>query len=169
MRTVYYSRVDIALINEQVRFFYSTLDKVKIEINSNTFQIKEFINLEFNGVQKLYPLENTLISFSNRGTYSIHSEILFDPPQFDLGHLYHIHNHNKTILDKFLNEVKIEDSDLKDLLMFPNTCLICFINGIEEAKGLLISARDILKNRADKQAYIALKESLRIIRKLNYK
>ena len=35
----FYSRVDIALINEQVRLFYSTLDAVEISYDKNTFEL----------------------------------------------------------------------------------------------------------------------------------
>ena len=44
----YYSRVDIELINEQVRLFYSVLDDVTISYNSSTFLITEFVKLGIN-------------------------------------------------------------------------------------------------------------------------
>lgn len=165
----YYSRVDIELINEQVRIFYSTLDKVQISYDQNSFQITEFINLEFNAKQKLYPLERTIIEFNNQGSYTINTQFLFHPPQFDLSHLHHIHNHNTSVLNKVLKKYPTTESDQNDLFAFPNTCLICYINGIDEARNLLLKVKPFLKENADKSAYIALKESLRIIRKLKYK
>ena len=39
----FYSRVDIALINEQVRLFYSTLDAVEISYDNDSFKIIEYI------------------------------------------------------------------------------------------------------------------------------
>ena len=36
----FFSRVDIELVNEQVRLFYSTLDEVSITFDNNTFKIK---------------------------------------------------------------------------------------------------------------------------------
>ena len=47
---VFYSRVDIELINEQVRLFYSTLDEVKIEFNKQSFIITDYVFLRINDV-----------------------------------------------------------------------------------------------------------------------
>ena len=44
----FYSRVDIALINEQVRLFYSTLDAVEISYDKDSFEIIEYVNLAHN-------------------------------------------------------------------------------------------------------------------------
>ena len=41
----FFSRVDIELINEQVRLFFSALDEVQISYNSNSFIITEYILL----------------------------------------------------------------------------------------------------------------------------
>ena len=41
-----YSRVDIELINEQVRLFYSMLDEVEINYDANCFQIVEYVNFD---------------------------------------------------------------------------------------------------------------------------
>ena len=41
----FFSRVDIELINEQVRLFFSSMDDVQIMYNQNAFIITEFILL----------------------------------------------------------------------------------------------------------------------------
>ena len=79
----FYSRVDIALINEQVRLFYSTLDAVEISYNKDSFEIIEYVNLGLNGENTYFKLEKTTITFGNNAAYSIGSELLFSPPQYD--------------------------------------------------------------------------------------
>ena len=46
--TIYLSRVDIELINEQIKLFYSAQDEVIISYTENTFTITEFIKLGLN-------------------------------------------------------------------------------------------------------------------------
>ena len=79
----YYSRVDIELINEQVRLFYSALDEVSIEYNENNFKILEYVHLGLQGNYKYYPLEELHINFHENGNYKIDSKLVFEPPQFD--------------------------------------------------------------------------------------
>ena len=54
----FYSRVDIELINEHVKLFFSSLDEVQIKVNQSSFIITEFIYLGLNNQKKYYPLEN---------------------------------------------------------------------------------------------------------------
>ena len=54
------TRVDIELINEQVRLFYSSLDEVQISYNKNSFIITEYISLGLDKEEKYYPLEKTI-------------------------------------------------------------------------------------------------------------
>jgi len=79
----YLSRVDIELINEQVRLFYSNLDKVTITITEDQFMIVEYVNLGLQDNYKHYPLEETRIQFNNNLSYSIESTLVFEAPQFD--------------------------------------------------------------------------------------
>ncbi len=58
-------------------------------------------------------------------------------------------------------------SETKDLELLPATYLICFLNGFEEAKDFMESARPLLK-KINGKVYQSLKESLRIMRKVKY-
>lgn len=58
---IYYSRVDIELINEQVRLFYSALDEVEISMNENSFTTTEYVQLGLNNSTQYYPLETVTI------------------------------------------------------------------------------------------------------------
>ena len=51
----YFSRVDIELINEQVKLFFSALDAVQIRFNDHSFIITEYILLGLEKKEKHYP------------------------------------------------------------------------------------------------------------------
>jgi len=59
----YLSRVDIALINEQVKLFYSAQDVVTITYNESTFIITEYVPLGLKDITSFYPLERQTINF----------------------------------------------------------------------------------------------------------
>src|SRR5690606_25128942 len=99
-KEVFYSRVDIELVNEQVRLFFSTLDEVSISYDDDTFKIIEYVQLGFHNNYKNYPLEETIIRFENNATYHIDATLIFEPPQFDKKTLFHIYNSNNAILEK---------------------------------------------------------------------
>lgn len=98
--TTYYSRVDIELINEQVRLFYSALDEISIEFTGDYFKITEYVHLGLNEQYKYYPLEEVMITFNENGSYHIDSQLVFEAPQFNKRTLYHIFNANNALLDK---------------------------------------------------------------------
>lgn len=80
---VFFSRVDIELVNEQVRLFYSTFDEVAISHNDASFKILEYVNLGLHNTYKYYPLEETVIHFEDNANYHIETKLLFHAPQFD--------------------------------------------------------------------------------------
>ncbi|NJB36933.1 ATP-binding protein [Croceivirga sp. JEA036] len=163
----YYSRVDIELINEQVKLFYSALDEVSIHYNDDTFNILEYVQLGLGKDQKYYQLEEVTIRFFENGKYKITSNLLFEPPQYDRKSLYHLYNSTNALLQKLSNKITLNSSEKKDLEHLPDTLLICYLNGFEEAKDQMEKARPELKTY-DKNIYLELKEALRIIRKVKY-
>lgn len=164
---IFYSRVDIELINEQVKLFYSALDEVKIEIDEHRFSITEYVQLGLDNNKKLYPLENVEIQFNDNGSYKIDSTLIFDPPQYDRKMLYHIFNTNNTILEKLKKKLPLSTQDEKDLKNIPATHLICYLNGFSGAKQMLEDYRWFVKEN-DRATYKSLKEALRILRKVQY-
>ena len=118
----YYSRVDIELINEQIRLFYSALDEVSIKFDEDQFSIVEYVHLGLNDNYKYYPLEETKIAFRDNGSYSMETELLFEPPQFNKRTLYHIYNANNAIVGKLEKGVPLRPRDQKDLQHLP--CLL---------------------------------------------
>lgn len=164
---VYYSRVDIELINEQVKLFYSALDEVTIEYNEDTFKTLEYVQLGLGKQQNYYPLEELLITFLDNGSYNINSTLVFEPPQYDKKTLHHIYNSNNAILHKLGKKIELTKAEKADLKHLPDTYLICYLNGFEEAKEQMDNARHVLK-KTDEKIYRSLKESLRILRKVKY-
>ncbi len=164
---LYYSRVDIELINEQVKLFYSTLDEVMIAYNDHSFTTIEYVKLGLGKKQKYFPLEKVVITFSENGTYQMQSNLIFEPPQYDKKTLYHILNANNSLLQKIENKISLSPSEKIDLKYLPDTYLICYLNEFEEVKQSMERAQRLLKGY-DKSSYQKLKEAQRILRKVKY-
>ena len=163
----YYSRVDIELINEQVRLFYSALDELTIRFTEDSFETLEYVQLGLGKAQKYYPLEKLKISFKENGHYTIKSKLVFDPPQYDRKTLHHILNTNQALLKKIRGGKILNQNEYQDFVHLPDTSLICYLNGFEEAREIMDESRDLIK-KTDRSVYESLKEALRIIRKVRY-
>jgi len=163
----FFSRVDIELINEQVRLFFSTLDEVSISYDNHTFKIVEYVNLGFQNSFKYYPLEETLIHFNNNANYSITSNLLFEAPQYDKRVLHHIYNTNNSILEKLKKRISLTKNEEVDLINLPASYLICYLNLFHDAIDKLIEAKPFLKVY-NTSVYNHFKESMRILRKVKY-
>ncbi|MEC5164584.1 hypothetical protein RCH18_000300 [Flavobacterium sp. PL11] len=162
----YLSRVDIELINEQIKLFYSSQDVVEITYDEDTFTITEYVPLGLNDKTSYYPLERQIIRFEDNGYYKIENEMLFQPPEFNRKMLFHIYNSNNTLLKKLQNGYSLSDRERKDLENLPSTFMICYLNGFEEAKQKLIDAKTLLKPFTS--VYLSFKEAFRILRKMKY-
>ncbi|CAC9972367.1 ATP-binding protein [Flavobacterium panici] len=160
------SRVDIELINEQVKLFYSAQDVVTIFFDDDTFTITEYVPLGLNDKTSYYPLEEQTIHFFDNGYYKIDRKMLFQPPEFNRKMLYHIYNSNMALLNKLQKEIALSEREMKDLENLPSTFMICHLNGFEDAKQKLIDAKLLLKPY--KHIYSSFKEALRILRKMKY-
>ncbi|WP_417368752.1 ATP-binding protein [Gelidibacter japonicus] len=163
----FYSRVDIELINEQVRLFFSTLDEVAITYDEDSFKIVEYVSLGLQNNYQYYPLEETLINFGNNATYHIETELLFEAPQFDKKVLHHIYNTNNTILAKLKKGLTLSAHEEKDVKNLPATYLICYFNLFHDAVDKLNEAKPYLKDYSE-NVYKSYKETLRILRKVRY-
>ena len=164
---VYLSRVDIELINEQVKLFYSTLDEVSISFDEHSFTTIEYVQLGLGKEQDYFPLEKVIITFSDNGTYLMQSELLFEPPVYDKKTLHHIYNANNALIHKLENGIRLKKREVADLQQLAATYLICYLNGFEDAKDKLDRIRPLLKSY-DMAVYNSVKESQRILRKVKY-
>lgn len=164
---VFYSRVDIELINEQVRLFFSALDEVSITLTEDTFKIVEYVNLGFQNNYKYYPLEETVIRFENNASYSIETTLVFEPPQFNKKTLYHVYNANNALLEKLKKGVVLSSKELTDLSNLPSTYLVCYLNDFKDAIDKLQDAKPYLKVQGE-AVYALCKEAIRVLRKVKY-
>ena len=164
---IFYSRVDIELINEQVKLFYSAQDDVNISFDEDSFIITEYVALGLNDKTSYYPLEKVTITFFDNGYYKIITELLFKPPQYNKKMLHHIYNSNVSLLNKLKNGTALKPNELKDLENLPSVFMICFLNGFDNAKQLLIESKPFLKTY-DNLSYSSFKEVMRVIRKMKY-
>jgi hypothetical protein len=165
---VFLSRVDIELVNEQVKLFYSAQDDVTITFDENTFTITEYVPLGLNDKTSYYPLEQQKISFFDNGYYKIETEMLFEPPQYNRKVLFHIYNSNLSLLTKLQKGLELNEREAIDLENLPSTLMICFLNGFEDAKHKLIDAKPLLKQHKNHLVYVNFKEVMRVLRKVKY-
>ena len=164
---IFYSRVDIELINEQVRLFFSALDEVALFINNDSFKIIEYVNLGFQNFNKYYQLEETVITFEDNGNYNIKTKLLFEAPEYDKKILHHVYNANNSILEKLKKGLTLTKTETEDLKNLPVTYLICYLNLFHEAIDKLHEAKPYLKSYSD-ELYHLYKESVRVLRKIKY-
>jgi len=162
----YLSRVDIELINEQVKLFYSAQDVVSISYDQNSFTIIEFVPLGLNDQTSLYELERQTIRFFDNGYYKIETEMLFSPPEFSKKMLHHIYNSNMALLTKIQKNLPLRPNELRDLENLPSVMMLCYLNGFEDAKEKLIEAKEFI--RPYTSVYNSFKEAMRILRKMKY-
>lgn len=163
----YFYRVDIELINEQVKLFYSNLDEVTISFDEGSFTTIEYVQLGLGPKQKYFPLEKVVINFSNSGTYQIKSDLLFDPPQYDTTELDKLNTRNNAIVDKVKKGIDLNSVEVRNLQYLADTYLISFLNGFEQAKEQMEKAKNILKPKYP-DINTSLKEALRVLRKVKY-
>ncbi|AUC85653.1 AAA family ATPase [Polaribacter sp. ALD11] len=165
---VYFSRVDIELINEQVQLFFSALDDVQITYNKNSFIITEYIYLGLEKQEEYFPLEKTIIHFKENGKHDIVREFLFQPPVFNNELMVHIYNNCNLIVRKIEQNKLLSLTEQEEVLRLPTNYLICYLHGFLDAEEELKMAKSYIKTLAKKSTYVKYKETLRIIRKVKY-
>lgn len=165
---VFLSRVDIELINEQIKLFYSAQDVVTITFDADTFTIMEYIPLGLNDKTSYYPLEQQTIHFYDNGYYTIDRKMLFQPPEFNRKMLFHVYNSNVALIAKIKKGISLSERENRDLENLPSTLMICYLNGFEDAKVKLIDAKPLLKIHINPSVYLSFKEAMRVLRKMKY-
>ena len=163
----YYSRVDIELINEQVKLFYSNLDEVEIQYTNDCFTLTEYVRLEWNGQDNYYPLEEVKISFKENGSYAINTTLIFQPPQLDKRSLFHHYNATNKLLEKLMKGEHLSLEEESDLFHLASLYMLCVLNNIPAAAEQLERAKPYLKKR-EQALYQTYKDCQRILRKVKY-
>lgn len=165
---IYYSRVDIELVNEQVKLFYSAMDEISITYDDESFSITEYVQLGLNDKTSYYALERLKITFFDNGYYKMDSEFLFEPPQYNRKMLHHIYNATLALIQKMIKGISLSLQEKRDVENIPSILMICYLNGFDDAKQKLIEAKLVLKQFEKPEVYIAFKEALRVLRKMKY-
>lgn len=165
---VYLSRVDIELINEEIKLFYSALDEVSIFYNDDEFVITEYVKIGFRKNNRYIPFSIQKIIFTEEMTYHISTEIVFKTPDIDKRHLYHLYNYYLSLLDKLKNNKRLSETEQNDLQNLCYSLMLCYLHGFKNAKDLLINHKVIFKNYKFTFLYTSFKEVMRILRKLKY-
>lgn len=163
-----FSRVDIELINEEVKLFYSAFDEVAISFDEHSFTITEYVPLGIKDKTTYYPLEKQVLTFFDNGYYKIETFFLFESPQYNKRLLHHVYNDQLQLLFKLQRRAVLTEEQEKDLIHLPSLLMICYLNGFEEAIDRLVEAKDELKEVTNKDVYIHFKEAMRILRKIKY-
>ena len=164
----YFTRVDIELINEQVRLFFSALDEVQISYNNRSFIITEFILLGINKKEIHYPLEKTIINFKDNGKHDIVTEFLFNPPKYDEVIIKHIYKNCNSVISKIESQKSLSVLEHEDVFRLPTNYLLCYLNGFLDSPNQLRKAKDYIKNIEDKTTYIKYKKAMRVVGKVKY-
>lgn len=164
----YLSRVDIELINEDLKLFYSALDEVEIHIIENEFIIIEYIRLGYKKYWQYLPFGIQKITFHDNMSYSLSSEIVFEAPKVEQKLLTQLFHDSKILLEKLSHNLPCDDEENESLNTLCYSLLLCYLNGCDSALELLISYKAILKNHKNANLYTSFKEVMRILRKLKY-
>ena len=164
----FFTRVDIELINEQVKLFFSSLDDVQISYNNKSFIITEYILLGIDKNETHYPLEKTIINFKANGKHDIVREFLFVPPKLDIHIIFGIYENCKSIIKKIEGDIALSTIEHGAVLRLPTDCLICFLHGFLDAPEQLKKVKNYIKGLENKTTYIKYKEAMRVVRKMNY-
>ncbi|MCB9427137.1 MAG: ATP-binding protein [Flavobacteriales bacterium] len=165
---IYYSRVDIELINEQVRLFYSALDEVSINFTEDAFEIIEYISAKIKPKRDFFPFEKVSILFSENGDYSIQRQMLFEKPQYDRRLLQSMYAKSIELLAKIKSNAELNEEELKATHNIASTLMICHIQNYPEALHELKGFHNYLKEQDTYKLLPSVKGALRILRKLKY-
>ncbi|MDA0935627.1 MAG: DUF5929 domain-containing protein [Bacteroidetes bacterium] len=163
----YYSRVDIELINEQVKLFYSNLDEVEIHWTENEFIITEYVKLNINELEKFFPLEEVKIIFNENGSYQMETRLLFSPPELEKKSLFHRLNANNALIKKLEKGAALNPAEQEDLYQLAPSYMLCYLNNISVAKKQLLHAQEFLRRQGE-SVYETYKDTQRILRKIKY-
>jgi len=101
-------------------------------------------------------------------TYQITSEIIFETPEIDKRHLYHLYNYYTLILNKLLQHKRLGLTEQNDLQNLCYSLMLCYLHGFKKAKDVLINHKEVFKNYKQPFLYTSFKEVMRILRKLKY-
>lgn len=144
----YLSEVDIQIINEGTRLFFSAIKDVKIKITDDCINIIEFQRLGFGENFENYATYSNNIMFNDNGTYSINKEFIFTPPKFPIKDIYSLYEKAKKFEHLIKSNEKFEVIDWEFGEGLANYYFICYLNDIKEARHDFINSIEYLDGAA---------------------
>ncbi len=130
--TSFHTEVDVQIMNEGVRLFFSANQDVKIEITEDEFKIDEYVFLGYEGNYVHVPYESTSIYFGDNGTYSITKKNVFSPPLFPKDQIESLYQKCK-LEEKRICEFGFDDTNWAFTEGISMYFFICYLNGIPQA------------------------------------
>lgn len=140
----FYSEVDIQIINEGTRIFFSATKEVKIFITDSQFRVDQYQHLGFDDKYDFYPFESTILSFEENGSYSIEKETIFEAPIFSKEEIDSLYKRSKEFERKYKADENITSKDLEFGEGLANYFFICYLNGIDKAKDDFYNSKEYL-------------------------
>ena len=103
----------------------------------------------FKHAYKLLPFEKTTIKFSTNGKYSIIKKIVFTPPKLDKDFTHSLYCKSKNFEQKIKCGEKLSSNeDYNFGRELAANFLLCYLNGIKEAKEDLVNSINYLDGAA---------------------
>ena len=164
----YYSRVDIELINEQVRLFYSALDEISVVYTSDLFEITEYVSFKIKDKRDFFPFEKVCIHFNNEGSYQITRKLVFERPIYDAYLLQEMFTNCNALISKIKQDIDLSENENSKLKNVGSTLALCHLYGYEEALQILQDFQEYLKQNEKITLLASIKGALRVLRKLKY-
>lgn len=159
------SEVFLHHIGEGISFFWSALEYVTINANSNNFIVTEYKRLFWHQTDLYSPYKKTEIIFFDDGKYEIKKEKVFSPPAVKQEEIDQLLNDYKSALEEIKEGGRIDDRKYNGRFDFyPYELLIAILNDSVEAEVLF---NDYLLGKADgvvAESYSDAKNILREIR-----
>lgn len=130
----FYGEVDIQIVNEGTRLFFSGIHDVKINITEDSFNVLEFLRLGYNDKFDYYPTFSTTIIFNDNGTYKTHKVFIFKPPLLPNDEMLLLYKKSKELENEGLvNETLDNNINCLYVESLANYYFLCYLNGIDEA------------------------------------
>lgn len=142
-RSEFLSEVTVSLINEEVSYFWSALENVKIVVTENTLIVYEMKIAFWNKKLIYFPFKEVTFNFLQGFSYEIIKSlnVKFNPLK-------------QEEIDVFLNSYQNKlDSDESYLEYFPFELLLAALNGSEKARDILFSRNNGNIDGAVAEAY----------------
>ncbi|MDN3653605.1 ATP-binding protein [Thalassotalea ponticola] len=125
----YHSEVTVSILNDQVTYFWSALDTVKIECLEQHILIEEQALVFWQGERIYFPFKLTKLDFSKLGSYSVQKKLLLSMP----------HLTTEEIAD-FINSIPGKLKREKEYIeILPYELLLAALNGSQKAVSLLLN------------------------------